>query len=61
MYFICLQNRKVRSNLKWCLDTHVETHVSARCELTGLKLFTPDWVIWVDVKTRSEFPPQLSF
>ena len=61
MYFIGLQNRKVRSNLKWSHDTYVETHVNVRCALTGLKLFTPDEIICVDVNTRSEFPPQLSF
>ena len=36
---------EVRSNHKWSLKTHVETHINARCEQAYLELSTCDWII----------------
>lgn len=29
--FICIQSGEVRTDHKWSLETHVETHFNARC------------------------------
>ncbi len=42
--FICIQSGELRSDHKWSLETHVETHVNARSEQMHLELSTCDWI-----------------
>ena len=37
LVFICIQNGEVRSDHKWSIEMHLDTHCNARCELTYLK------------------------